>query len=158
MGRILVFLVGLSFISFNGMAFSAKATFSTTNNSKIQVYLDGQLVNKEPKNQLRLKTSPGSYEVTFKVFDEDGNVSMECYDELRLSEGFNSNYKLCMEESEALLQIKKTGMDKLYSRNYKAPHHFYNKRNIAAITPYVNENTLQGLSFLIERSGSQAVS
>ena len=124
----LVWVVTITGAKANG----AVARFKAANGQRIQVRLDGKVMNKLPKAAVKIIGKPGTREVTITVFNQRGKVQWIHKDRIAVKAGYICDYIVSFHSKHGT-QLRKTGMDPLHVDRYRKPDKFYNKRNLAIL-------------------------
>ena len=67
--RNLLVLIGIIIVSIQlTFAFKSAATFISPQGEKIQIVIDGKLMNTTPKTKVNISGRPGEYEIGIKIF------------------------------------------------------------------------------------------
>ncbi|WP_160164103.1 DUF4476 domain-containing protein [Nafulsella turpanensis] len=85
MKKIIVFLfTGIMLLAQEVVAAPAEARFMASKNERIQLIIDGDLINLTPLSEVYIRERPGKHRVHIKVFDRWGRVKMIYTDEVLL--------------------------------------------------------------------------
>ena len=124
-------LVGILFISLCSVsgvwAMQAAAKFSSATGEKIQVFIDGKMINKSPKSVVYIKGRPGVHKVRIKVYHRDGNFKYSYLDWVSVVSGFRTEFILSKEKHQSI-KLKQTGIKRIYDRSYQRLDKFYNQK------------------------------
>ena len=124
-------LVGILIVSIctasGAWAMQAAAKFSTSAGEKIQVYLNGKMINKSPKSVVYIKGRPGVHKVRIKVYNQAGNFKYSYLDWVSVTSGFRTEFTLSKEKHRSI-KLKQTGIKRIYDRSYQRLDKFYNQK------------------------------
>lgn len=115
-------LVGtlLVVISFGAHAYISGIAIQTDRSSKMQVYVNGKLFNKEPGNFVRIKSKPGLFHVKVKVLNPYDNVYYVVKKDIRVEKGYEFYYRMVFEEGKRP-RIQEIRRYPVYSRYFLNP-------------------------------------
>ena len=74
--RKIVFTAVAIFCAIMAKADPSEATFISDECALMKVFVDGKLINRQPKSSVQVKTKPGAHQVFIKVYDEFGCEEM----------------------------------------------------------------------------------
>ena len=124
-------LVGILMIFFfSGQslwAMQAAARFSAVSGEKIQVYINGKLINRSPKSVVYIRGKPGVHKVRIKVYNRDGCFKYSYLDWVSVVSGFRTEFTLSKEKHQSI-KLKQTGIKRIYDRSYQRLDKFYNQK------------------------------
>jgi len=124
-------------ISLLGLCLSAKpaaavkAVFKTSKDYTFQVFIDGKLVNKKPKNLVKLKSYAGKQELNIKLYDRSNNISTEYCQEVNLRKGHSSEFTLYYYPDRTIC-VERTKLKRIHSFISRNPDKLYTKKLFAA--------------------------
>jgi len=128
--RHLLVLIGIVIVAIHSaLAFKSAATFISPQGEKIQIVIDGKLMNAIPKAKVNIAGRPGEHEIGIKIFDSNGILIAFNKDCIDLHPGYKSIYQfptnnLC----GALIKVDMTPYTLI---QYKNPEYFYRNKNYA---------------------------
>ena len=137
----LVFLFGkdtamklrLLFFLLFGLALSANAydsgiALSSEKGITMQVLVNGKLYNKHPGKFVRVRSTPGTFNIEVKVLNPKNKKWYSVKKEIRAQKGFELQYKVVFVNSRP--QLVETKKYPIYSRYFLNPN-LYNKHSVS---------------------------
>ena len=106
-------------------------TISSEFGEKIQVLVEGKVINAVPKAMVKINSLAGPKEVQINVFGKDGQLQTGHCEMLHLKSGFKSHFLLHCNE-EGYLHFKRVNEKRQFSVLDYRPELLYNKRLISA--------------------------
>lgn len=124
-------LVGtlLVVMSYGANAYISGIAIQTDRSSKMQVYVNGKLFNKQPGNFVRIKSKPGLFHVKVKVLNPYDNVYYVVRKDIRVEKGYEFFYRMIFERGKRPV-IQEIRRYPVYSRYFLNPV-LYNKHPTA---------------------------
>ena len=130
MKRILILLFAVGLIYSSAHAGLMMASFQSIDFKKIQVVLDGKVLNDTPKAFVKIKGAAGAHLLEVRVFSEDNCIST-IYENINVfSSGFITDYILGRPENDCP-ELIKTNFTRIYSDRWKRPDRFFNSGLVA---------------------------
>lgn len=130
MKRILILLFSVGLIYSSAEAGLMMASFQSIDFNKIQVVLDGKVLNETPKSFVKIKGHAGPHLLEVRVFSEDNCISSIFENITVFSSGFITSYTLGKPQDDCPTLIK-TKFSRIYSDRWKRPDKFFNNGMVA---------------------------
>lgn len=124
MKRILILLFSVGLIYSSAEAGLMMASFQSIDFKKIQVVLDGKVLNETPKSFVKIKGHAGPHLLEVRVFSEDNCISSVFENITVFSSGFITTYTLGRPINDCPALIK-TKFSRIYSDRWKRPDKFF---------------------------------
>jgi len=108
----------------------AMSKFSVDGKIKLQLLVNGSIINEKPKPSILIKSPAGLQNVTFKIYDVCGNLVDECYENLFIKSGLISDFQLIIDDC-GISHLKLLNESFMYVERLRKPDRFYNDPKIA---------------------------
>jgi hypothetical protein len=110
------------------LAYDSGIALMTEKGLNMQVFVNGKLYNKEPGKFVRVRSTPGVFNIEVKVMNPNNKKWYSVKKEIRAQKGFELQYKVVFIESRPqLIEVKKYP---IYSRYFLNPS-LYNKHSVS---------------------------
>ncbi len=128
MKKAYLLLVLIFVISANIYAYDSGIALSTEKGVSMQVYVNGKLYNREPGKFVRVRSTPGVFNIEVRVLNPSNKKWYSVKKEVRAQKGFELQYKVVFVNSKPeLVEVKKYP---IYSRYFLNPS-LYNKHSVS---------------------------
>lgn len=120
---LLFFTIGF-FISTAALAKGAELRFQSASHERIQLIINGRLVNKYPAEEVYVQERPGRHRIKLRVFNRVGRLKLEHYDQIHVRPHTKNGFVLESHpyHGSRLLQLNYTPIhERPVLRNPKAP-------------------------------------
>lgn len=87
-------LMALLFLAAKGFANRVEAVFSASDRDRIQLIIDGQLVNETPQRQVYVQDRPGRHSIEIKVFNQWGRLQFVHNDQILVKPNSQNTFLL----------------------------------------------------------------
>jgi len=124
----LVVAIFLAVIAFQAQAYISGIAIQTDNGSPMQVFINGKLYNKDPRQFVRIKSKPGVFHVQVKVLNPYDKNWYVVRKEIKVDSGYEFYYKMVFAKGKAP-QIQEVKRYPVYTRYFLNPS-LYNKHPI----------------------------
>jgi hypothetical protein len=125
----IVVAIFLAVVSFQAQAYISGIAIQTDNGSPMQVFVNGKLCNKDPKQFVRIKSKPGTFHVEVKVLNPYDKNWYIVRKEIKVEKGFEFYYKMVFARGKRP-QIQEVKRYPVYTRYFLNPT-LYNKHPIS---------------------------
>jgi hypothetical protein len=113
--------------SFAGSAYLSAIAIQAEKFSSMQVYVNGKLYNKDPKNFVRIRSNPGSFTIQVKVLNPHNKEWYMLKRNIQVEKGFEFYYRVVFSDNKpTLVAVKRYPV---YSKYFLNPA-LYNQRPI----------------------------
>lgn len=130
MKQVLILIFGIGLIYNTSKAGLMMASFQSIDFRKIQVVLDGKVINETPKAFVKIKGLAGPHLLEVRVFSDDHCMSTIYENITVFSSGFTTDYVLGLPQNDCAELIKRN-FSRIYSDRWKRPDKFFNKGLLA---------------------------
>lgn len=124
--RLLFFL--LFGLAFSAQAYDSGIALSSEKGITMQVFVNGKLYNKHPGKFVRVRSTPGKFQIEVKVLNPKNKRWYSVKKEIRAQKGFELQYKVVFVDSKP--QLVETKKYPIYSRYFLNPN-LYNKHSVS---------------------------
>jgi hypothetical protein len=122
---ILLFVLGTTLAAF---AYDSGIALTSEKGLTMQVFVNGKLYNKQPGKFVRVRSTPGVFNIEVKVLSPFDKKWHSVKKEIRAEKGFELQYKVVFVRSRPqLVEVKKYP---IYSRYFLNPS-LYNKHSVS---------------------------
>ncbi len=132
MERFFVLFIFVMVLNSESVARRSVIMFSSELGDKIQVLVEGKLINKKPKSIVKINSLAGPKEFQVNVYDEAGFLQNEHCEVLHIKSDFKSHYMLSCNE-EGYLDFRRIKEKRQYSVLDNRPELLYHRRRISSI-------------------------
>lgn len=109
-------------------AYDSGIALMTEKGISMQVFVNGKLYNKEPGKFVRVRSTPGVFNIEVKILNPKNKKWYSVKKEIRAQKGFELQYKVVFIDSKpTLVEVKKYP---IYSRYFLNPS-LYNKHSVS---------------------------
>lgn len=127
MKKAYLLLVLVFAVSANLYAYDSGIALSTEKGVAMQVYVNGKLYNREPGKFVRVRSTPGLFNIEVRVLNPSNKKWYSVKKEIRAQKGFELQYKVVFVNSRPeLVEVKKYP---IYSRYFLNPS-LYNRHSV----------------------------
>ena len=110
----------LAVVSFQAQAYISGIAIQTDNGSPMQVFVNGKLFNKDPKQFVRIKSKPGIFHVEVKVLNPYDKNWYLVRKEIKVEKGYEFYYKMVFTRGKRP-QIQEIKRYPVYSKYFLNP-------------------------------------
>ncbi len=122
-----IVLTSFSLTAFASSAYLSAIAIQTEKFSSMQVYVNGKLYNKDPKNFVRIRSNPGLFTIQVKVLNPHNKEWYMLKRKIKVEKGFEFYYRVVFSGNKpTLVAIKRYPV---YSKFFLNPA-LYNQRPI----------------------------
>jgi hypothetical protein len=119
----------LAILSFQASAYISGIAIQTDSGSPMQVFVNGKLYNKDPKQFVRIKSKPGTFQLEVKVLNPYDKNWYIVHKEIKVEKGFEFYYKMVFARGKRP-QIQAVKRYPVYTRYFLNPS-LYNKHPVS---------------------------